>query len=51
MAKGRESVKIVGKELQIVHHFNNLDSSVVETGGMATKIIQRVSAAWRNWKR
>ena len=28
-----------------------LGSSVEETGGMATGTTQRVSAAWRNWKR
>ena len=47
----REPVKIVGEELQRVHHFKYLGSSVEETGGMATEITQRVSAAWRNWKR
>ena len=44
----REPVKILGDELQRVHHFTNLGSSVEETGGMATEITQRVSAAWRN---
>ena len=34
-----------------MHHFKYLGSSVEETGGMATEITQRVSAAWRNWKR
>ena len=47
----REPVKILGEELQRVHHFKYLGSSVEETGGMATEITQRVSAAWRNWKR
>ena len=32
-------------------HFKYFGSSVGETGGMATEITQRVSAAWRNWKR
>ena len=47
----REPVKILGEELQRVHHLKYLGSSVEETGGMATEITQRVSAAWRNWKR
>ena len=47
----REPVKILGEELQRVHHFKYLGSSVEETGGMATEITQRVSAEWRNWKR
>ena len=47
----REPVKILGEELQRVHHFKYLTSSVEETGGMATEITQRVSAAWRNGKR
>ena len=47
----REPVKILGEELQRMHHFKYLGSSVEETGGMATEITQRVSAAWRNWKR
>ena len=47
----REPVKSLGEELQRVHHFKYLGSSVEETGGMATEITQRVSAAWRNWKR
>ena len=45
------AVKILGEELQRVHHFKYLGSSVEETGGMATGITQRVSAAGRNWKR
>ena len=49
--QGREPVKILGEELQRVHHFKYLGSSVEETGGMATEITQRMSAAWRNWKR
>ena len=32
----REPVKILGEELQRVHHFKYLGSSVEETGGMAT---------------
>ena len=47
----REPVKILGEELQRVHNFKYLGSSVEETGGMATEITQRVSEAWRNWKR
>ena len=47
----REPVKILGEELQIVHHFKYIGSSVEETGGMASGITQRVSAAWRNGKR
>ena len=47
----REPVKILGEELQRVHRFKYLGSSVEETGGMATEITERVSAAWRNWKR
>ena len=47
----REPVKILGEELQRVHHFKYLGSSVEETGGMATEITHRVSVAWRNWKR
>ncbi len=47
----REPVKILVEELQRVHHFKYLGSSVEETGGMATESAQRVSAAWRNWKR
>ena len=34
-----------------MHHFKNLCSSVKETGGIATEIIQKLSAAWSNWKR
>ena len=49
--QGREPVKILGEELQTVHHFKYLGSGVEETGGMTTEISQRVSAAWRNWKR
>ena len=49
--QGREPVKILENELQRVRHFKHLCSSVDETGGMATYITQRVSAAWRNWKR
>ena len=49
--QGREPVKILGEELQRVHHFKYLGSSVEETGGTATEISQIVSAAWRNWKR
>ena len=45
------SVKIVGEELQRMHHFKYLGSSVEERGGMTTEITQRVSAAWSNWKR
>ena len=41
----------LGEELQRVHHFKYLGSSVEETGGMATENTQRVTAAWRNWKR
>ena len=47
----REPVKFLGENLQRAHHFKYLGSSVEETGGMATEIAQRVSAAWRNWKR
>ena len=47
----REPVNILGEELQRVYRFKYLGSSVEETGGMATEITQRVSAAWRNWKR
>ena len=32
----REPVKILGEELQRVHHFKYITSSVEETGGMAT---------------
>ena len=49
--QGRESVKILGEDLQRVHHFKYHGSSVEETGGMAAEITQIVSAAWRNWKR
>ena len=49
--QGRESVKTLGEELQKVHHFKYVGSSVEETGGMTTEISQRVRAAWRNWKR
>ena len=34
-----------------MHRFKYLGSSVEETGGVATEITQRVSVAWRNWKR
>ena len=47
----REPVKFLGENLQRAHHFKYIGSSVEETGGMATEIAQRVSAAWRNWKR
>ena len=49
--QGREPVKIILVELHRVHHFKYIGSSVEETGGMTTEISQRVSAAWRNWKR
>ena len=49
--QGREPVKILGEELQRMHHFKYLGSGVEETGGMTTEISQRVSSAWRNWKR
>ena len=49
--KERDPVKILWEQLQRVHHFKYLGSSVEETGGMATEITQTVSAAWRNWKR
>ena len=45
---GREPVKILGDELHRVQHYMYLGSSAEETGGMTTKITQRVSAAWRN---
>ena len=47
--QGREPVKIIGEELQRVHHFKYIGSSVEEAGGMATEITPIVSAAWRNW--
>ena len=34
--QGRGPVKILGEELQRVHHFKYLGSSVEETGGMTT---------------
>ena len=43
--------KILRTELQRVHHFKYLISSVQETGCKATKIIPRVSAAWMKRKR
>ena len=49
--QGREPVSILWEELQRVHHFKYLGSSVEETGGMATELTNRVSAAWRNLKR
>ena len=49
--QGREPVKIIGEEVQRVHHFKYISSSVEETGGMPTEISHSVSAAWRNWKR
>ena len=36
--QGREPVKIIGEELQRVHHFKYIGSSVEETGGMTTYI-------------
>ena len=51
MSKKGEAVMILGEELQRVHHFKYLGSRVGERGGMTTEITQRVSAAWRNWKR
>ena len=48
---GRDAVKIRGEEPQRVHHFKYLGSGVEETGGMTREVTQRVSAAWRNWKR
>ena len=47
----REPVKILGEELQRVHHFKYFGSSVEDTGGMTTELSQRGSAAWGNWKR
>ena len=44
--QGREPVKILGEELQRVHHFKYLGSSVDDTGGMTTEISQRVCVAW-----
>ena len=49
--QGREPVKILGEELQRVHHLKYIGSSVEETGAMTTYISQRVSAAWGNWKK
>ena len=49
--QGREPVNILGQELRRVHHFKYLDSSVEETGGMATYITERVNAAGKSWKR
>ena len=46
---GREPVKIIGEQLQRVHHFKYLGSSVDEAGGIATGMTQRVNAAWINW--
>ena len=40
--QGREPVKILGEELQRVHHFKYIGAGVEETGGMATS-----NAAWR----
>ena len=40
----RDPVKILGEELQRVHHFKYLCSSVGETGGMATEITQSESS-------
>ena len=34
--QGREPGKILGEELQRVHHFKYIGSSVEETGGMST---------------
>ena len=51
MAKEESWDKILGEELQRVHHFKYLGSSVEDTGGMTTEISQRVSAAWGNCKR
>ena len=34
-----------------MRHFKYISSSVEETGGMATDITQRGTAAWINWKR
>ena len=47
----RDPVKILGEELQRVHHLKYLGSRVEGTGGMTTDMSQRVSSAWRNWKR
>ena len=49
--QGREPVNILGEELQRVPHFMYFGSSVEGTGDMATNNSQKVSAAWRNWKR
>ena len=49
--QGRKPVNVLREELQRVHHFKYLGSSVDETGAMTTYISQRVSAAWINWKR
>ena len=38
--QGREPVKILGEELQRVHHFKYLGSSVEDTGGMTTEMSQ-----------
>ena len=48
---GREPVKTLGDELQRVHDFKYLGSTVDETGGMITVISHRDSAACGNWKR
>ena len=45
--KGREPVMIIGEELQRVHHFKYLGSSVEETGGMTTEISR--SSAMHNY--
>ena len=41
--QGREPVNILMEELQRVHHFKYLVSSIEETGGMTTYSSQRVS--------
>ena len=47
----RESIKVIGEELERVTHFKYLGTSTEEEGGTETEITERVGAGWRNWKK
>ena len=49
--QGRAGYDPRGRTTKRVHHFKYMGTSTEMTGGMATEMSLKVSAAWRNWKR
>ena len=49
--QGREPVKILGNELQTVQNVKYISVQYWRRQGAWQQKLQRVSAAWRNWKR